>query len=690
MSLSAAHPVATQASSAGAGPAARRLWAGLARPVPRHQPLKGSDVLAEWALGALRRRRLRRLDWARARAIAQEGRRLAAGSRADLDEAIAAARARAARDRDGEGTIDAVFGVAYAAIANEIGLRLHEEQVLGALAMARGCCAELATGEGKTVTAILAAVLDAWQGRGVHILTVNDYLARRDAELNSPAYFRLGLSVGVIHEGSTPEERRAAYAASITHASDKQAIFDHLRDRLVSPVAPSLTGLLLDGIVGTPEPGSAGVREATSQAYHARWGDLVVQRGLHAAIVDEADSVLIDDAVTPAVISGSELDDGSFDAGVFVRASRIAGELARDADFTVEARARRVALTPAGCRRLADLAGDLPEPWGGPRRREELIVQALSARELYRLGDDYILREGKVEIVDRSTGRVLPGRQWQLGMHQAVEAKEGVEVTRERRTTARCSYQDYFRRYRRLSGMTGTAREVSAELWRWYRLPVVSVPTHKPVARVRLADRVFGDEPAKLDGVARRVRELHAQGRPVLVGTRSITSSERLGENLAGLGIACDILNAEREREEAVIVARAGRCGAVTVATNMAGRGTDIQLDEKSRAAGGLAVIATERHDEPRVDRQLFGRAGRQGDPGSAEVFVALSDTLVGQHGLAVLAWAARLPGSLGALASRALWRGAQWSASRKWRIIREETARSDAWHEVALLQQTR
>lgn len=669
-------------------PSGRRLWPALARPTARHQPLKGADVAAEWVLGAMLRRRLRRLEWGRAKAIAQEGRRLADGAQASLDEAVAHARGQAARDRDASDAIDSAFAVAYAAIAREIGLRLHDEQVLGALAMARGCCAELATGEGKTVTAILPAVLDAWSGRGVHILTVNDYLARRDAELNAPAFGRLGLSVGVIQEGSTPDQRRAAYAASITHASDKQAIFDHLRDRLISPVTPTLTGLLLDGIVGGSD-GAAG-REATSQTYLSRWGELIVQRGLHAAIVDEADSVLIDDAVTPAVISGSELDDASFDARVFLRAAGIARDLARDADFTVEARARRVALTPAGRERLGALGADLPPPWNGPRRREELVVQALSARELYRLGEDYIIREGKIEIVDRSTGRVLPGRQWQLGMHQAVEAKEGVEVTRERRTTARCSYQDFFRRYRRLSGMTGTAREVSAELWRWYRLPVVSVPTHRPVARVRLPDHVLPDEPAKLAEVARRVRELHGAQRPVLVGTRSITSSEKLGEMLAGLGIACDILNAEREAEEATIVARAGRAGAVTVATNMAGRGTDIRLDEPARAAGGLAVIATERHDEPRVDRQLFGRAGRQGDPGTAEVFVAMSDTLVHQHGLTPLAWLARLPGFVGAWAARALWRGAQWSASRKWRIIREETARSDAWHDVALLQQTR
>ncbi len=687
MSISAAQPGMTlRAPPSATG--VRRLWPALARPTGRHQPLKGADVAAEWVLGAMLRRRLRRLEWRRAGAIAQEGRRLADGASASLDEAVAHAREQAARDRDAPGAIDAAFGVAYAAIAREIGLRLHDEQVLGGLAMARGCCAELATGEGKTVTAILPAVLDAWSGRGVHILTVNDYLARRDAELNAPAYRRLGLSVGVIQEGSTPDERRAAYSASITHASDKQAIFDHLRDRLISPVTPTLTGLLLDGILGGAD-GAAG-REATSQAYLARWGELIVQRGLHAAIVDEADSVLIDDAVTPAVISGSELEDDSFDARVFVRAADIARELVRDADFSVEARARRVALTPAGRERLGALGADLPPPWNGPRRREELIVQALSARELYRVGEDYIIREGKIEIVDRSTGRVLPGRQWQLGMHQAVEAKEGVEVTRERRTTARCSYQDFFRRYRRLSGMTGTAREVSAELWRWYRLPVVSVPTHRPVARRRLPDRVLADEPAKLEEIARRVRELHAAQRPVLVGTRSITSSEKLGEVLAGMGIACDVLNAEREREEAAIVSRAGRAGAVTVATNMAGRGTDIRLDEAARAAGGLAVIATERHDEPRVDRQLFGRSGRQGDPGTAEVFVAMSDALVRQHGLAPLAWLARLPGLVGGWAARALWRGAQWSASRKWRIIREETARSDAWHDVALLQQTR
>ena len=468
----------------------------------------------------------------------------------------------------------------------------------------------------------------------------------RDATPRSrrPAYTRLGLSVGVVQEKSTPAERRASYDASITYLADKQAIFDHLKDRLVSPIWPRTTGLILDdllaGGLGVKEPQDGVVDQSTlavSTEYRADWGTRVVQRGLHAAIIDEADSVLIDDAITPAVISGSDTLDND-DLSHFGIAAGIAQSLGAGTDYVVEHRIRRAALTGQGRSKLERMSPTLPTFWAGPRRREELAVQALTALSIYKRGEDYIIRDGKIEIIDRSTGRVLPGRQWQLGVHQAIEAKEGLEISRERHTTARCSYQDFFQRYRRLCGMTGTAAEVSAELWRWYRLPVVRIPTHKRIIRTRASDRVFATVAQKFEAVATRVQELHEQERPILIGTRSITASEQLATVLRERGIACDVLNADREPEEAAIVARAGQVGAVTVATNMAGRGTDIQLDEKSRQVGGLAVIATERNDESRVDRQLFGRSGRQGDPGSAESFVSLDDALVQQHGLRSLA----------------------------------------------------
>jgi len=692
MSTVATNPTNLTPSRTSERDSSRRLWPALAHPRARIEPTRGADTIGEFALGFIRRTRARRLDWKRARSIQEDAQHLASGAEAVFNDAIARVRESAILRRSDDATIDAVFAVATAAIRREIGLTLHVEQVLGALAMAQGCCAELATGEGKTLTAILPASLDGFVGRGVHVITVNDYLARRDAEITTPAYRRMGLSVGVIQEASTPDERRTAYDAAITYLADKQAIFDHLKDRLVAPISPRTTGAILDDLVALPHDArdtSDHRSRSVSSNYRPDWSRLVVHRGLHAAIIDEADSVLIDDAVTPAVISGAVATDES-DTSHFSAAAALARDFEQGKDYIVERRLRRTALTDVGRRKLSLLSHTLPAPWSGPRRSEELLTQALSAKEIYHKGEDYIVRDNKIEIVDRSTGRVLPGRQWQLGVHQAIEAKEGLDVSRERYTSARCSYQDFFQRYRHLSGMSGTAQEVASELWRWYRLPVVPVPTHKPIARTRARDRVHSTLSQKFDAVASRVEALHKQGRPILIGTRSITASEHLASILRKRGINCDVLNADREAEEATIVARAGRSGAVTVATNMAGRGTDIQLDADTRAAGGLAVIATERNDESRVDRQLFGRSGRQGDPGSAEMFVSLEDAIIAQHGLRSLIAFVRVAGPLSAPAAWLLWRGAQWAASRKWKSLRAETAKLEAWQDMALHQLTR
>jgi preprotein translocase subunit SecA len=341
--------------------------------------------------------------------------------------------------------------------------------------------------------------------------------------------------------------------------------------------------------------------------------------------------------------------------------------------------------------KLSERAAGLPPFWAGPRRREELLLQALTAKELYRREDDYIVRDEKVVIVDRSTGRVLEGRQWQLGLHQAVEAKEGLSVTDARTTSSRTSYQRFFQRYRRLSGMTGTAWEVRGELWRDYRLPVVRIPTHRPVVRSRETDSRFSTETDKFSAVAARAEVLHRQGRPVLVGTRSVASSERLGSMLAERGVTCSILNATREAEEAAIVARAGKQGAVTVATNMAGRGTDILLEPETRALGGLVVLATERHDEGRVDRQLFGRAGRQGDPGLARAYVSLDDPLIVHFALKPLVWMYRVSaGGPGRVLGRLVWWQAQWTAGRRAAVLRKEAMKGDAWMDLAMHHEMR
>ncbi|MCB9846317.1 MAG: hypothetical protein H6811_10075 [Phycisphaeraceae bacterium] len=654
-----------------------RLWPALSRPFRRVLPARGIDEIGERLRGVVSRRRARRIEWRRARAIVREADGLRSHSEHALDDRIAEMREAVALRRDDPRAMDAAYAVMREVVRRETGLDLFVEQVLGAIVMANGCCAEMATGEGKTVTAILPAALDGWLGRGVHVLTVNDYLARRDARFTSGSYRRLGLRVGLIQEQTGQEERRRAYECDITYSADKQVIFDFLRDRLHAPVSARLAPMLLDELAGPEGEGAA------------HWIRRVVQRGQYSAIVDEADSVLIDEAITPAIIGVDVPSEREGELSPHRVAAEAAESFAEREDYTVDRRARQVRLSAAGRARLIGLAERLPAFWRGPIRREELMIQALTAKALYRRGEDYIVREDEVVIVDRSTGRVLEGRQWQLGIHQAVEAKEGLALSNERHTAARVSYQRYFQRYRRLCGMSGTIWEVADELWRDYGLTVVRVPTHRPVIRRQERDRVLPTIEKKMDAVAARVCALHGQGRPVLVGTRSVTSSETLGELLSARGVACRVLNATREGEEAEIVAGAGRSGAVTVATNMAGRGTDILLDDRSRELGGLVVIATERNEERRVDRQLYGRAGRQGDPGLAETYVSPEDDLVVRHGLRSLGWLARRSPLRGVL-MWVLLRQAQRTASAKARVLRSQAAKSEAWFDLAMHHQTR
>ncbi len=661
----------------GTAPTRMSLWPAVVGGFERRQPAKGMDVVGERVWGWWRRQRARRLDWVRARAIMHAARELERLGEAALDEQIGVVRAQAVVERDQPLAVDRAFAVGYEVIRRELGLSLHPEQVIGALALSDGCCAELATGEGKTVTAILPAAIDGWLGRGVHVITVNDYLARRDAATTLPAFRRLGVSVGVLQEGSTPLERREAYLKDVTYAADKQIVFDHLRDRLCAPLQPRLAGLLLDQLCG---------------ASGGDWGRLVVQRGLYSAIVDEADSVLIDDAITPAIIA-SPGQEGEGEAHIRI-ATLLAQRFTAGADYRLDAVRRRVEMTEQGRSKLAKLVeeeGTLPAFWAGPRRREELMCLALGAREFYIRGEDYVVRDGEVLIVDRSTGRILPGRQWQLGLHQAVQAKEGVKLTPENQVAARTSYQGFFQRYARLAGMTGTAREVSHEMYEWYRMPVVAIPTHRKVRRTRATDRVFDTEAEKLEAVAERVVNVQATGRPVLVGTWSVTASEKLAAMLGARGVVCQLLNANQEVREAGIVETAGELGHVTVATNMAGRGTDIRLTEATRALGGLLVIATERHDEARVDRQLAGRAGRQGDPGRVEFFVSFEDRLIRQHAPAwMVRLVKRLPPAMDVAGKAALWWFCQRAAEAQWVAARAQAARAEAWLDKALHSVTR
>jgi len=408
--------------------------------------------------------------------------------------------------------------------------------------------------------------------------------------------------------------RRAAYRSDITYCTNKEVTADFLRDRLS-----------LGRLRGLPSALLAKIAEG-----HGSGTDRVVQRGLNYAIVDEADSILIDEAVTPLIISGDAPNPEQVIA--FQQAVDMAGHLQTPRDYRVDHRYREIDLTSDGKRLLAELAEKAGGIWMGKRRSEELVVQTLTARHFYLLDKQYVIGEGKIVIVDEFTGRLMPDRTWRDGLHQAIEAKEKLVVNPPKDTYARVSFQRFFRLYRTLSGMTGTAAEAWREFWQIYHMPTVVIPTNRPCVRTRIPDRVFATEEAKWKAIVEEIRRRHLSGTPLLVGTRSVRASEHLSGLLGAEGLEHQVLNAVRHAEEAQIVAQAGLAGRITVATNMAGRGTDIKLGRGIAAMGGLHVIATERHEAGRIDRQLYGRSARQGDPGSAQAVVSLEDELVRRH----------------------------------------------------------
>ena len=518
------------------------------------------------------------------------------------------------RGRDGPKDLERAFALVREVAVRLIGEKPYRVQVAGALAMEAGCVAEMATGEGKTLTATMPATIAGWRGRGCHIITVNDYLAGRDAKWMGKIYSYCGLTVSHVDHEKEPPARRAAYQADITYGTNKEITADFLRDQLALGRLRSLPQAILAKIAEGSGSGT----------------DRLVQRGLDYAIVDEADSVLIDEAVTPLIISGEAPNPEQVDA--FTEAADIALRLDPASHYTVNQRYREVDLTDAGKEQLAEMSASMGSLWQGRRRREELVVQALTAREMYLRGKQYVVQDDKIIIVDEFTGRLMHDREWRDGLHQAVEAKEGIEVNPPKDTYARISFQRFFRLYRRLSGMTGTAAEARREFWQIYHLPVVVVPTNRPCIRKRRRDLVFGSDEAKWNAVVDSCVRVHRAGRPILIGTRSVRASEQLSTMLSRKGLDHKVLNAVRHAEEAQIVAEAGQGRKITVATNMAGRGTDIKLGKGVKDAGGLHVILTERHEAGRVDRQLMGRCARQGDPGSAQAFVSLTDELVRRH----------------------------------------------------------
>lgn len=502
------------------------------------------------------------------------------------------------------------YGLVREAARRVLGQQHYLVQIIGGIGLFEGGLAEMQTGEGKTLTATLPTFLRALKGKGCHVVTVNDYLAQRDRDQMGPVYERLGLTVGCVVSASEPDERRRAYWKDITYATSREIGFDFLRDRLK-------VGSKLDE---THRPNLFHDEQMSD--------DGPVQRGHHFALVDEADSVLIDDAVTPLIIGLERESKKEFEA-LLDWCRDLVPRLVASEDFLFDPGKRTVELTNAGTRKV--MLASKP-PLLNSFDSEKLytnVEQAIRARLAYERGRDYVItKKEEVAIVDESTGRVLEGRKWQAGLHQAIESKESVPVTAETGEAARITVQTFFRRYQNIAGMTGTGIQAAREFQHTYGLGVTTIPTNRPCIRQGFPARIFATQDAKRQALVPEIDRLYRAGRAVLIGTPSVEASEDLGKALQALNIDCQILNALFDDVEADIVAQAGQPGRITIATNMAGRGTDILLHEDVRKNGGLHVIATEMHTNRRIDRQLVGRAARQGDPGSYQFWLSLDDEL--------------------------------------------------------------
>ncbi len=581
----------------------------------------------------------------------------------ELREAVGKIRARIRTEGLTQELIVEAFALVRELSFRILGKRHFDVQVLGGLVLMHGMVAEMQTGEGKTLTATLPAATAALAGIPVHVITVNDYLAQRDAEIMNPLYESLGLRVGVVKQGMSPEDRRKAYLCDITYCTNNEVVFDYLKDRIALGHRPRPIQMRLERLYS---------RNSSI--------DKLLLRGLPFAIVDEADSVLIDEARTPLIISGP--GNMGYEKAVYAQALDVARQLKQQEHFTLNEGKRSIELTEQGKTFLQGITSSSGGIWIARQWREELAVQALSAVYLFTRDRDYIVRDDKVQIVDEYTGRIMGDRSWERGLHQLIETKEGCELSSQNETLARMSYQRFFRRYRHLSGMTGTAREVARELWSVYRLDVVTVPTNKPVARLACPYRFITTAEEKWQEVVARIAAYHHTGRPVLVGTRSVAVSEFLSQLLSLSNLPHRVLNARQDKEEAEIIEAAGEKGRITVATNMAGRGTDIAINPEALDLGGLHVIATELHDTGRIDRQLFGRCGRQGDPGSFEAIVSLQDELFAPYSSSILGailhklicWQSAVAGHAGALLASL----AQWAMQRKHLHVRRELLKMD------------
>ncbi len=530
----------------------------------------------------------------------------------DLRKHSLSLRYRALADDQLDDLLPEAFALVRETASRTLGMRPFDVQLMGGIALHFGKIAVMQTGEGKTLTATAPLYLAALRGRGAHLLTANDYLARRDAEMMKPLFETLGLTIGYITSESRPEERRQAYACDVTYSTSKEIGFDFLRDRLQK--RKQLLGLenrfqsLLDG------------RASQSQS--------TVCRDFFYAIVDEADNILIDEARTPLVVSGNS-EEGLKRIELFRWAAEVAKKLKAPADFELQEARRQVELTATGRQIARKLAATTALATFPMVEIYEQLTLAIVVENYYTKDRHYVVRDGEVVIVDEFTGRLAEGRKWRAGLHQAIEAREGVEITGETDEVARVTIQDLFLKYPRLAGMTGTIGNSAVELETIYRTPVIEIPTHRPPQRIAYAEIITATESEKWQRIADEVALLYQEGRPVLVGTRSIDKSRQISQILAARGIPHEVLNAQEHEREAEIVTHAGEFRKVTVATNMAGRGTDIKLDTVALDLGGLHVICSELHDSARIDRQLIGRAGRQGDPGSYRQYMSLEDDIL-------------------------------------------------------------
>ena len=492
-------------------------------------------------------------------------------------------------EKDVDAVLPEVFALVREASVRVLGMRHYDVQLLGAMALHKGKIAEMKTGEGKTLVATLAVILNALEGKGVHVVTVNDYLAKRDAEWMGRLYTFLGLSVGVIVAGLSDEQRKEAYAADITYGTNNEFGFDYLRDNMKF------------------------------------YAEQLVQRGHHYAIVDEVDSILIDEARTPLIISGAS--DESTD--LYQQVDEVVRRLEKEKHYTVDEKGKSASLTDEGVLYVEEALGIDNLYDTANITAQHHVLQSLKAHTVFRRDVDYIVKDDQVVIVDEFTGRLMAGRRFSDGLHQALEAKEHVTVAAENQTLASITFQNYFRMYDKLSGMTGTADTEAVEFAQIYGLEVSMIPSNRPMIRKDMPDLIYRTRREKMQAIIQAIKELHATGQPVLVGTISIETSELISQLLKRDGVPHSVLNAKHHAQEAEIVAQAGQAGKVTIATNMAGRGTDIKLGEGVIELGGLHILGTERHESRRIDNQLRGRSGRQGDPGSSRFYLSLEDDLM-------------------------------------------------------------